>query len=141
MNCAAEDQRTRRFKDSNLSFIGRIINLFAHACNGTKVLRLVPLVHCGFLHHGVITMRMNTEFNYAETLVEHPSVRGAKKAPSSLIYLAALRAQRKSRFAMPIITPRPDVRSKRNWLRTARAAELAAWEATGGDVLRSELTP
>ncbi|HUR47097.1 MAG TPA: hypothetical protein VMZ27_14555 [Candidatus Saccharimonadales bacterium] len=120
--------------------MGRIINLFAHACNGTKVLRLVLSVHCGSLLHELITMRMNTEFKYAETLVEQPSARGAKKTPSSLIYLAALRAQRKPRFAMPIITPCSDVRSKQNWLRTARAAEMAAWEATGGDVLRSELT-
>ena len=50
--------------------------------------------------------------------------------------LIAARANRPLRISAPVLPARPLLRGDRAYLRALRAAEMKAWQASGGDVFR-----
>jgi hypothetical protein len=48
----------------------------------------------------------------------------------------AARAGRPLRIPAPVLPARPSLRGDRHYLRALRAAEMKAWQASGGDAFR-----
>jgi hypothetical protein len=44
--------------------------------------------------------------------------------------------EKPARLSLPSLSPRPLLRGDRAYLRALRAAEMKAWQASGGDVFR-----
>jgi hypothetical protein len=59
----------------------------------------------------------------------------ARRALSPLVQMVEARANRPARIPLPLAPARPLSPQRRATLAALRAAELAAWEASGGDVL------
>lgn len=68
------------------------------------------------------------------------AVRGsqARRKISPFVQLAAARARRTWRIALPPMPRRPLLAVEQAAIAAMRAAELAAWQASGGDALRRE---
>jgi hypothetical protein len=60
-----------------------------------------------------------------------------RNTTSPFFRLLERKARRTSRIGLPPVPARPLDRTHRELLANLRAAELAAWEASGGDFLRS----
>jgi hypothetical protein len=66
------------------------------------------------------------------------SLKVAFSKTTPLQWLVEVRGRRPNRIALPAISRQSLLPGGREKLATLRAAELAAWEATGGDYLRAE---
>jgi hypothetical protein len=75
------------------------------------------------------TNTMNTD------LVPRKALAAARDSFSTL--LMAARPDKPMRISVPALPARPLLRGDRAYLRALRAAEMKAWQASGGDVFRS----
>jgi hypothetical protein len=83
----------------------------------------------------------NESFSESDSLEINCAVLGrgpqARRKESPLAQLAAARAHRKPRIGFASISRRSLPGADRMMIAELRAAELAAWQASGGDLLRS----
>jgi len=73
---------------------------------------------------------MNTELLPCE-------VPAARKASFPTLLMVA-RSDRPLRIPVPVLPSRPLLRGDRAYLRALRAAEMKAWQASGGDAFRPQ---
>jgi len=79
-----------------------------------------------FIH----TKTMNTDLLPRQTPAD-----GKNSFPTLLM---AARPDKPCRISIPVLPARPLLRGDRAYLRALRAAEMKAWQASGGDVFRPQ---